>query len=111
MTLSGRTALVTGGGSGIGRACALRLAGDGATVVVLDRDEAAATAVAAQIGGRAIALDLTDLAAIDRLDVDVDIVVNNAGLQHVAPIERFPPEMFSMMLRLMVEAPFRLVRR
>jgi 3-hydroxybutyrate dehydrogenase len=111
MTLSGRTALVTGGGSGIGRACAVRLADEGAVVVVLDRDEAAAAGVAAQIGGRAVALDLTDLAAIDALDVDADIVVNNAGLQHVAPIEQFPPETFSMMLRLMVEAPFRLVRR
>jgi 3-hydroxybutyrate dehydrogenase len=111
MTLSGRTALVTGGGSGIGRACAVRLADEGAAVVVLDRDEAAAAGVAAQIGGRAVALDLTDLAAIDALDVDADIVVNNAGLQHVAPIEQFPPETFSMMLRLMVEAPFRLVRR
>jgi 3-hydroxybutyrate dehydrogenase len=111
MTLSGRTALVTGGGSGIGRACALRLADDGATVVVLDRDEAAAAEVATLVGGRAITLDLTDLAAIDRLDVDADIVVNNAGLQHVAPIEQFPPDTFSMMLRLMVEAPFRLVRR
>jgi 3-hydroxybutyrate dehydrogenase len=111
MTLSGRTALVTGGGSGIGRACAVRLADDGATVVVLDRDEAAAAEVAELVGGRAIALDLTDLAAIDRLDVDADIVINNAGLQHVAPIEQFPPDTFSMMLRLMVEAPFRLVRR
>jgi 3-hydroxybutyrate dehydrogenase len=102
---------VTGGASGIGRACAVRLAGAGATVVVLDREEVAAREVAEQIGGRAIGLDLTDLAAIDRLDVDVDILVNNAGFQHVAPIEEFPPEVFSTMLRLMLEAPFRLVRR
>ena len=112
MTLGGRTAVVTGGGSGIGRACALRLAKEGAAVVVLDRDGTAAAKVAMEIGGaRAIALDLTDLDAIDGLDIDADIVVNNAGIQHVAPIEDFPPETFSLMMRLLVEAPFRLVRR
>jgi 3-hydroxybutyrate dehydrogenase len=112
MTLDGRTAVVTGGASGIGRACALRLAEEGAAVVVLDRDETAASRVATEIGGaRVIAADLTDLDAIDALDIDADIVVNNAGIQHVAPIEDFPPEVFSVMMRLMVEAPFRLVRR
>ena len=109
-TLSGRTAVVTGGASGIGRACAVWLAQAGASVVVLDRDEAAAKEVAGQFDGRAVAVDLTDLAAVDRLGLDADILVNNAGIQHVAPVEQFPPEQFSLMLRLMVEAPFRLVR-
>src|SRR5690606_28809372 len=58
-SLLGRTALVTGGAQGIGRACAIRLAEAGAEVTVLDRDEAAAKAVAAQIGGHAIAVDLS----------------------------------------------------
>ena len=111
MTLSGRTAVVTGGAGGIGRACALRLAGEGAAVIVLDRDEAAAAAVAKEAGGRAIGIDLTDLDAIDALELDADIVVNNAGLQHVAPVHEFPPEMFSLIMRLMAEAPFRLIRR
>jgi 3-hydroxybutyrate dehydrogenase len=111
MTLNGRTAVVTGGASGIGRACAVRLAAEGAAVVVLDRDEDAAREVAGQVGGTAVDIDLTDLAAIDALDVDADIVVNNAGLQHVAPIHEFPPDTFSMIMRLMVEAPFRLIRR
>jgi len=110
--LNGRTAVVTGGASGIGRACALRLATEGAAVVLLDRDAGAAAAVAKEIGdARSIAIDLSDLDAIDGLDVDADIIVNNAGIQHVAPIEKFPPETFSLILRLMVEAPFRLVRR
>jgi 3-hydroxybutyrate dehydrogenase len=108
--LSGRRALVTGGASGIGRACAVRLAADGAEVVVVDRDGDAAERVAAEIGGRAVALDLTDLDAIDALDLDVDVLVNNAGLQHVAPVHEFPVDRFSYILRLMLEAPFRLVR-
>jgi 3-hydroxybutyrate dehydrogenase len=111
MELSGRTAIVTGGASGIGRACAVRLAADGAAVVVLDRDEAAAAEVAEQVDGRAIGIDLTDLDAIDALDVEADIIVNNAGMQHVAPVHEFPPELFSLILRLMAEAPFRLIRR
>jgi 3-hydroxybutyrate dehydrogenase len=108
--LGGRRALVTGGASGIGRACAARLAAAGATVVVVDRDAGAAKEVAVAVGGTAVAVDLTDLAAVDALDLDVDILVNNAGLQHVAPLHEFPPERFSYILRLMLEAPFRLVR-
>ena len=42
---------------------------------------------------------------------DVDILENNAGVQHVAPVHEFPPERFSFILRLMLESPFRLVRR
>src|SRR5919107_1031018 len=109
-TLSGRRALVTGGASGIGRACAVRLAEAGAEVVVADRDAEAAKSVADSVGGTAIAVDLTDLAAIDDLDLAVDILVNNAGLQHVAPLHEFPVDRFSYLLRLMLEAPFRLVR-
>jgi 3-hydroxybutyrate dehydrogenase len=109
--LSGRTALVTGGAGGIGRACAVRLAAAGADVVVADRDGDGAQRVAEEVGGRSLVVDLTDLDALDRLDVAVDILVNNAGLQHVAPVPEFPPEMFTMMVRVMLEAPFRLARR
>jgi 3-hydroxybutyrate dehydrogenase len=108
--LAGRRALVTGGASGIGRACVLRLAAAGASVVVVDRDAEAAKSVADEVGGTAVAIDLSDLDAIDGLDLDVDVLVNNAGIQHVAPIHEFPPERFSFILRLMLEAPFRLVR-
>jgi len=66
--------------------------------------------VAAEVGGTALAVDLADLAAVDALDLAVDILVNNAGLQHVAPLHEFPVDRFSYILRLMVEAPFRLVR-
>ena len=116
--------MVTGAGGGIGRACAIRLAAAGAAVVAADRDGAALEALVSEIEGLAseteslgskievepVIVDLADLDAVDRLDLAVDIVVNNAGLQHVAPIEDFPPERFSYLLRVMLEAPFRIVR-
>jgi 3-hydroxybutyrate dehydrogenase len=108
--LAGKRALITGGASGIGRACALRLAEAGASIVVVDRDGDAADKVAAEVGGTAVAVDLSDLDAVDRLDLAVDVLVNNAGIQHVAPIHEFPTDRFSLILRLMLEAPFRLVR-
>ena len=108
--LTGRRALVTGGASGIGRACAVRLAAAGAEVLVADRDAEGAKAVAELVGGTPVAIDLSDLDAIDALDLDVDVLVNNAGLQHVAPLHEFPVDRFSYILRLMLEAPFRLVR-
>jgi 3-hydroxybutyrate dehydrogenase len=108
--LAGRRALVTGGASGIGRACAIRLAAAGAEVVVADRDAESAKSVAGLVGGIAVAVDLSDLDAVDALDLDIDVLVNNAGLQHVAPIHEFPVDRFSYILRLMLEAPFRLVR-
>src|SRR3954462_5165348 len=109
-SLVGRRALVTGGASGIGRACAVPLAEAGADVVVVDRDADAAKGGAAAVGGTAVGVDLSDLQAVDGLDLDVDVLVNNAGLQHVAPVHEFPPDRFSYILRLMLEAPFRLAR-
>jgi 3-hydroxybutyrate dehydrogenase len=118
LDLSGRTALVTGAASGIGLACARRLASAGADVVVADIKAEAAEDAAKEIGesapARVIAraADLADLDAADALarEYAPDILINNAGIQHVAPLEEFPPEVFSQILRVMVEAPFRLVR-
>jgi 3-hydroxybutyrate dehydrogenase len=109
--LSGRSALVTGAASGIGRACAGRLAQAGAAVTVLDLDGDVARRVAGEIGGEALQADLSDYEVLNSLGVDADIIVNNAGLQHVAPIEEFPPEQFSLILRIMLEAPFRIVQK
>jgi len=108
--LSGRRALVTGAGSGIGRACAIRLAAAGALVTALDRDGDAAERTAADTGGAAVVADLSEPDVVDTLGLDADIVVNNAGLQTVAPIEEFSPERFALMVRVMLEAPFRIVR-
>ncbi|PLX39132.1 MAG: 3-hydroxyacyl-CoA dehydrogenase [Hyphomicrobiales bacterium] len=65
MQVSGQIALVTGGGSGLGEATARRLAGQGARVAVLDMSETAAERVASEIGGLAVAADVTDAAAVE----------------------------------------------
>ncbi|MFJ6808407.1 3-hydroxybutyrate dehydrogenase [Streptomyces anulatus] len=108
--LRGRTALVTGGGSGIGRATAEALAGAGALVHVVDREAGSARCVAAAIGGVAHVVDLADPEAIGTLPSGADILVNNAGLQHVAAIEDLPPDRFELIQKVMVTAPFLLMR-
>ncbi len=108
--LTGRRALVTGGASGIGEAIARAFAGAGAEVTVADVNGEAAERIARELGGRSWHVDLSDTAALRELRLDVDILVNNAGIQHVSPIEEFDPERFSFMLRLMLEAPFLLIR-
>ncbi|MFD8544891.1 3-hydroxybutyrate dehydrogenase [Streptomyces sp. NPDC059649] len=116
LDLGGRTALVTGAAGGIGRACARRLAAAGATVRAVDRDAAGLAALAAELpdgaGGtiEPLVLDLTDLDAAERAAAGTDLLVNNAGLQLVRPIEEFPPEVFHQVLTVMLEAPFRLLR-
>jgi 3-hydroxybutyrate dehydrogenase len=109
--LAGRRAVITGGASGIGAACAVRLAKAGAEVLIADLDIDAASAIAAQTGGRACHADLAS-PGLDAATLagQADILVNCAGLQHVAPVHEFPPEMFQRLLAVMLEAPFRLAR-
>ncbi|MFJ4819490.1 3-hydroxybutyrate dehydrogenase [Streptomyces sp. NPDC088801] len=115
LDLGGRTALVTGAAGGIGRACVLRLAAAGAKVRAVDRDAAGLEELAGQGNGLAgtvepHVLDLTDLDAAELAAAGTDVLVNNAGLQLVCPIEEFPPEVFHTVLTVMLEAPFRLIR-
>lgn len=95
--LATRVALVTGGGSGIGRAIALRLAAEGACVVVADRDAAAAASVASEIGNSDVAVPVTvDVTSEDAIKAafdaaalafgGVDLIVNNAGLSISKPL-------------------------
>ena len=120
--LKGKVAIVSGSGRGIGRAIALKLAADGAKVVVNDLDEGPAHAVAGEIremGGSAIAhcgdVTVADFgeafvqAAIDGFH-GLDIIVNNAGYTWDNVIQKTSDEQFASMLDVHVKAPFNILR-
>jgi len=111
--MNGRVGLVTGAGGGIGREIARRLAGEGMSVAVLDRDGPAAQAVAAEIGGLAVAADVTSEeevgGAVNTVLArfkQIDVLVNNAGIASMGPALEMPLEVFQAMLRVNVEGVF-----
>lgn len=118
-----RRVLVTGGASGIGRALAEGFSAEGARLALVDRDAAALTAAVASLGGGpgrhlGFAVDVTDepalVGAVDAASAafgGLDVLVNNAGFQHVAPLESFPTETFRRMLDVMLVAPFVALRQ
>ncbi|MBW8172326.1 3-hydroxybutyrate dehydrogenase [Ornithinimicrobium sp. Arc0846-15] len=105
-----RTAIVTGGASGIGLAIAQRLSAAGVLVTIADINAEAATRAADEVGGTPWQIDLADTAAMEELQLDCDILVNNAGIQRINPIQDFVPDDFRLIHRLMVESPFMLIR-
>lgn len=116
-TLGGKTALITGGGRGIGRAIALAYAAAGAEVVVTGRSTAELEAVAGATGGAALTADLGSRHGIDGLLKElakkfgrIDILVNNAGIAHSAPYDRTTDDAWDRAMQVNVTAPFQLAR-
>ncbi len=111
MNLTGRAALVTGAASGIGRAVAGRLEQVGVSVLSVDLEPDPggpgvphqANLIEPEANERAVA------AALERFG-RLDIIVPNAGVQHVAPIEEFPVERFQQIVALLLTSPFLLAR-
>ncbi len=111
--LVGSRAIVTGGGSGIGRATCRRLAAEGAAVAVLDIDRGSAKDVAAEVSGIAVAVDVTDAEAL-RGAVDdavtqlggLSILVNNAGGSTMVGLADWDPDEWDRIVRLNLTGVF-----
>jgi 2-hydroxycyclohexanecarboxyl-CoA dehydrogenase len=101
MRLERRKALVTGGAGGIGAAIARRLAGEGADVWVADLNEDGAGEIAAEIGGHAVRLDVTDhdsaRSAVESVG-PLDVLVNNAGTDEFGFFNQTTPDMWDRVL-------------
>ena len=123
LRFAGYTALVTGGGRGIGEAVARRLAREGARLVVLSRTKSEVDRVAADIaatGGEALAL-VADVADVDQVQraVDsaldrygsLDILVNNAGVDYDSPLLDVPPEEWDRVIGVNLTGPFLMTQR
>jgi 3-hydroxybutyrate dehydrogenase len=114
-TIQSRTVLITGGASGIGLGIGEYLAKQGHNIVVADINIKAAQQACKHIesygvSASAIELDVTDMNAIANLptalgDTTIDVLINNAGIQHVSPLENFPPEKWQLLINVMLVGP------
>ena len=116
-SLEDKVAVVTGAAGGIGLAVAERCAADGAHLVIGDVQVAAGESAADRLGGLFVEADLSVRADCRRL-IDraletfgaVHVLVNNAGFQHIYPLEKFPEDTWDKMIALMLTAPFLLTK-
>ncbi len=112
--LSGRTAVITGGGTGLGRAFAKALSERGAQVVITGRRRAPLDEVAAETGATVVCGDVTDprhVAELAQAAEQVDILVNNAAiLGPVAALGDYPAETFEQVMRINVDGVFRVTQ-
>jgi 3-hydroxybutyrate dehydrogenase len=115
--MDSRVAIVTGGASGIGRATVERLAAEGYKVTIVDLPGDAGPQVAEAVGGMFIGADLGQRSECKRVVATtleqlgrVDVLVNNAGFQHIDAIDEFPEDRWDTMIAVMLTAPFLLTR-
>lgn len=118
-SISELNVLITGAGSGVGRGLAMHFGEAGRHVICTDLNEAAANETARQItdaGGsaRSLALDVTSESDVQQtfaaLDGPVHVLINNAGIQHVAPLEDFPQETWDRVVAVLMKGPVLMTR-
>ncbi|MBJ3775854.1 SDR family NAD(P)-dependent oxidoreductase [Acuticoccus mangrovi] len=115
--LAGKTAVVTGAAHGIGRRVAMELLAEGCNVAILDVDEAAVRATAAELGVSAVAADISDAAAVEVAAAElgatlgaVDILVNSAGVCLLGPLLEMPREEWDLTFAVNVNGLFNMCR-
>src|SRR5687768_11372214 len=113
MKLRNKVCLVTGAASGLGKAIALRFAEEGARVAIADLNKAQAQAVADEVKGLGVAMDVTSEEQVNRGVGEivskwggVDVLVSNAGIQIVHPVEEFPFADWKKMLAIHLDGAF-----
>ena len=119
MTLSNPTVVITGAGSGLGRGLSVALAQSGYVIIATDKDIVAAQETVSQLPNveqcSAYELDVTADQAVKQFVLEIanrqaTILINNAGLQHVAPLEEFPQEKWDLLLDVMLNGACRMTR-
>jgi 3-hydroxybutyrate dehydrogenase len=110
-SLQGKSVLVTGAGSGIGKACVEAFAESGAHVIAVDINLDSLTELKKSHKIEIVEADLTNPEKAFPNQLDIDILINNAGIQHISPIENFSMEKADKMLALMLRTPFYLIQK
>ena len=113
--LQGKTVLITGGGRGIGAACARAMAAQGGHVIVAGRSAAALQAIAAELHGETMIVDLGNRSDVDRALAElagrrIDVIVNNAGIAESATVADTSDDIWDRTMEVNATAPFRIVR-
>ena len=109
--LAGKKALITGAGSGIGRSCAIAFLEAGAEILAVDSNARSLSELESQFKVKTMVVDLSEPDEHFPDPLEIDILINNAGVQHVAPIEEFPIEQADLMFSLMLRTPFYLTQK
>jgi len=109
--LSGKKVLITGAGSGIGKSCVIAFLEAGAEVLAVDSNADSLRDLESKYKIKTMVADLSTPDKFFTDNLEIDILINNAGVQHVAPIEEFPIEQADKMLSLMLRTPFFLTQK
>ena len=110
-SLQGKTVLITGAASGIGKACTVAFAEAGARIIAVDLDIVLLKDLKNKHNVEILEADLTSPEKFFPGNLEIDILINNAGIQHISPLENFSMEKADQMLSLMLRTPFYLIQK